>query len=432
MRCATYVTTGLLACITACGVDREVDVMNPASVTESGLNVGSSVTEGVYALTSVNSNLALDMANVSSADNAGAIQWSYHGATNQQWLFMKTTSGLGFSILNYHSDKALQPLGASGADAAPIVQLPLTQSNVQTWKAQPASGGAYYLINVQTGKCLDVTSASAKAGASAIQYPCHSGSSQMWRLSPAFVPAAQPSPGVTKRGVATYNPGPNANASIKSLGLSWYYDWNTGPVPGIDPNKVEFVPMYHDAGHVTQDVSAYQILLGFNEPDQAGQANMTPEQAIALWPKLVATGLRLGSPATANGDDAWFQSFMTQAQNQNLRVDFIAAHWYAGQNANFDVASNVAQLQYMLTGLHNHYSKPVWLTEFSMINFGSGPALPSIAIQTQYAIAATAMLNSLPFVERYAWYTLHDNGTEDLADPNGVLTRVGQSYSNAP
>ena len=31
------------------------------------------------------------------------------------------------------------------------------------------------------------------------------------------------------------------------------------------------------------------------------QANMTVEQALELWPKLMATGQRLGSPAVACG-----------------------------------------------------------------------------------------------------------------------------------
>jgi hypothetical protein len=45
------------------------------------------------------------------------------------------------------------------------------------------------------------------------------------------------------------------------------------------------------------------VLLGFNEPNVHPQSNMTVEQAIADWPELMATGLRLGSPATGWGDD---------------------------------------------------------------------------------------------------------------------------------
>jgi hypothetical protein len=44
-----------------------------------------------------------------------------------------------------------------------------------------------------------------------------------------------------------------------------------------------------------------KTILGFNEPDLAGQANMTVGQALDLWPRLQATGRRLGSPAVAYG-----------------------------------------------------------------------------------------------------------------------------------
>ncbi|MFE9889284.1 glycosyl hydrolase [Streptomyces scopuliridis] len=36
-------------------------------------------------------------------------------------------------------------------------------------------------------------------------------------------------------------------------------------------------------------------LLGFNEPDSADQANITPEQALDLWPQWEKTGLNLGA-----------------------------------------------------------------------------------------------------------------------------------------
>ncbi|MCX5355671.1 glycosyl hydrolase [Streptomyces mirabilis] len=35
----------------------------------------------------------------------------------------------------------------------------------------------------------------------------------------------------------------------------------------------------------------------------AGQSNMTAEQALDLWPRLMAAGKVLGSPAVATGGD---------------------------------------------------------------------------------------------------------------------------------
>ena len=53
------------------------------------------------------------------------------------------------------------------------------------------------------------------------------------------------------------------------------------------------------AATLNQVKSEGDDLLGFNEPDQGGQANMTVAQALSLWPQLMATGMTLGSPAVA-------------------------------------------------------------------------------------------------------------------------------------
>ena len=38
-----------------------------------------------------------------------------------------------------------------------------------------------------------------------------------------------------------------------------------------------------------------KVLLGFNEPDMAGQADMSVAEALELWPRLQSTGLRLAA-----------------------------------------------------------------------------------------------------------------------------------------
>ncbi len=53
-----------------------------------------------------------------------------------------------------------------------------------------------------------------------------------------------------------------------------------------------------DAGGAIIDVRV-PVLLGFNEPDMSSQSNMTVSDALRLWPRLMATGMRLGSPAVA-------------------------------------------------------------------------------------------------------------------------------------
>ena len=53
-------------------------------------------------------------------------------------------------------------------------------------------------------------------------------------------------------------------------------------------------------------------LLGFNEPDQADQANMSVEEAIRQWPEMMKSGLRIGSPLPANPSNNWITNFLSK------------------------------------------------------------------------------------------------------------------------
>jgi Glycosyl hydrolase catalytic core len=177
---------------------------------------------------------------------------------------------------------------------------------------------------------------------------------------------------------------------------------------------------------------AGDTLLTFNEPDMSQQANMTPEQALDLWPKLQATGMRLSSPAPAWGADdsnGWLDQFMTGARQRGYRVDFIALHWYG---SDFSPAA-VGQLKSYLEATHQRYGLPIWLTEFALINFGGGQKYPTDSQQTAFIRGATGMLQGLPYLQRYAWFGLpatNDSGT-GLYTESGTLTAAGRAYRAA-
>ena len=72
---------------------------------------------------------------------------------------------------------------------------------------------------------------------------------------------------------------------------------------------------------------------------------MTANQALRLWPQLMATRLKLASPAVAFGGatpGGWLDRFMNGAQARGYRVDFITLHWYG---ADFDTSHAVSQLK---------------------------------------------------------------------------------------
>jgi hypothetical protein len=191
-------------------------------------------------------------------------------------------------------------------------------------------------------------------------------------------------------------------------GLDWYYNWRTDEIRhrGQRRRSVEFVPMIHGADDVDARIRSSRrprALLGFNEPDGHGgshQAGMSVAEAIALWPRLEAHGLRLGSPATTQagtlGRGSWQGRFMDEVQRRGLRVDFMAVHYYS-------TTGNVDEFRNWLIAVHRQYRRPVWVTEFAYIDWNR-PSRATYAANAAFAAEAIRMMRTLPFVERYAWF----------------------------
>lgn len=250
-----------------------------------------------------------------------------------------------------------------------------------------------------------------------------------------------------KIGIGAWEQGPpgwSANR-IGALGLAWYYTWKLRPLTSDGDNaQSEFVPMVWDAAQLRDnpkaltDVSASEatVLLGFNEPDRADQADMTVQDAAAHWPQLVATGKRLGSPAPhqrgAVGPGGWLPQFMDTVSASGLRVDFIAVHYYA-------TSHDVAPFRRYLERVHRAYDKPVWVTEWALVDadtWEDGRARYSPDDTACFFRAGAAMLDNLDFVERHAWFAAFDSdgrwhlNTHAIA-VDGSLTPVGRAIVDA-
>jgi hypothetical protein len=239
-------------------------------------------------------------------------------------------------------------------------------------------------------------------------------------------PAAQ----ATKKGVSALA-GNGVTTALSDVRAGWFYTWASNTQGVSAPAGVEFVPMIWGPGSVTdtqlnEAKALGTTLLGFNEPDNPGQADMTVERALDLWPRLQATGMRLGAPAVAFGGDqagGWLDRFMSGAAARGYRVDFIPLHWYG---SDFSSAATGHLMSY-LQAVHDRYHKPIWLTEYALIDFtGPVPRYPSEAEQADFVRNSTAMLQSLAFVERYAWFTLSTS-----TNPTGLYTGSAANPSGA-
>lgn len=208
---------------------------------------------------------------------------------------------------------------------------------------------------------------------------------------------------VSKKGVAG-NIEPN-------LDVDWLYNWN---LDRNSPLNWEYVPIrqvrYWPSMDQDWQSRGATHLLGYNEPDRPDQANMAVADAISSWPDLLGTGLRVGAPAVSDGGrSSWLYPFMTQADADGLRVDFVPVHYYWCFNP-ADPAGAANQMYNFLKATYDQVKRPLWITEWNNGANWTGCADPTYAQQEACVAAMIDMLDNAPFVERYAPF----NWVEDV------------------
>ncbi len=262
--------------------------------------------------------------------------------------------------------------------------------------------------------------------------------------SPDASPIAVKDAGVAgDAGAGPYKGVANAACNdLVTLGASWYYNWTLSPG---SCTASSFVPMVW--GHTGAEQTAagiaseikgitsagYNTVLGFNEPDNTTQSNISVATAISLWPSLTQSSLRVGSPATQGNATGltWFTSFMNEVNADTtgtLRVDFITAHWYGWNAGSCDAAA--ANLESYLKQIEAiPGNRPIWLTEWGCLNLSN----PTEAVVQAFFTGAVAMFKKHPRLERYGWYQwTTNNELVDTADASDTLTSLGIAFQAAP
>ena len=253
------------------------------------------------------------------------------------------------------------------------------------------------------------------------------------------VRAAEPASPSPKKGVGlVVGPTNGWQKKLTALNCRWFYSW-WFETPANIPDGVEFVPMLWGPGPRT--ISAYrqlteehragrhQVLLGYNEPDVLEEANLSVGKALEVWPKLLGTGIRLGSPGVAHPERRWLAEFMRGAAERNYRVDFIAMHSYGG--------TDVATFLDGLARVHEKFERPIWITELGVADWDARDhkaSRYSPADVKKFMAAAIPALEKLDYIERYAWFPASPAnrllGASALFDEAGNLTELGRLYSS--
>jgi hypothetical protein len=222
-----------------------------------------------------------------------------------------------------------------------------------------------------------------------------------------------------------------------AMKVSWYYNWSPSENEACAaPNGVEYVPMIWGAGTTASIQTTvaglaskgFKYVLGFNEPDNATQSNITVASAIALLPAFNSPTIAVGTPSTqANTTgQAWFTQYMADvAANTTLRADVIAIHWYGWNAGSCDAAASQLE-SYIKYAEGFPGNRPIWLTEWGCLNQSAPTAAGVIA----FFQAALAVFAKHPRLARYAWYQWSPNC--EVYNTDDTLTELGQVYAAAP
>jgi Glycosyl hydrolase catalytic core len=249
-----------------------------------------------------------------------------------------------------------------------------------------------------------------------------------------------------KKGVG-FQTGPQATTDrfignqvkVAAMNVFWWYSWSTLPANECSflVRGVEFVPMVWGGKNSSRfDINLANIesldaryVFGFNEPDGEEQANMAVEEAVNLWPRLMALGKPLLSPACVEPLGEWMYDFMTYVDEFGLRVDAVGVHYYHSDSP--DVFKERMEMVYEQFGL------PLVITEMGVADWDA-ESLEEHAYTPDQVLAF--MQDVLPWMEEqdwilgYAWFNFahdHPQGySSALLDETNSLTELGRFYAD--
>jgi len=235
-----------------------------------------------------------------------------------------------------------------------------------------------------------------------------------------------------KAGLATLVTDGNVLKNLKTWKTGFVYTWSAWIPEAARALGIEGAPMCWGDKSLDEFARVVtpgyaRVAIGFNEPNEPSQSNMSPGHAIDVWwqymEPLVNSGYKLVSPACTNGPSGktWMQAFM--AGCSTCHIDAIATHYYytSGQG-----------LIDHINDIHDSFGRNIWVTEFACQNFGGGAQCSRDEI-FGFMRHVTGFMDSQPWVEQYfAFGVLYDmfnvNWENQLLGGNGYPTELGRVY----
>jgi hypothetical protein len=230
-------------------------------------------------------------------------------------------------------------------------------------------------------------------------------------------------------------PGGVRYGDLTWLAPEWSYAWHGTTLHEWDVEHPRLVQMIWGRDALDKEITS-PYLLGFNEPNLCGQANISPREAAQLWRQIEAehpdTFLISPAPAQPMYDELcqresrgmeWLVDMVSEYHGlygEPPRFDAIAFHFYES-DASIDFEAYAQQVRERMAQIG--YAVPLWATEIGSLRVNKAQRLRNIF---DYVAANE-------WIERVAWYKIRPDSYDpyldtSLVDDVGNLTDLGEAW----
>jgi len=232
-----------------------------------------------------------------------------------------------------------------------------------------------------------------------------------------------------------------AGALQNWAGAKRVYTWSAYPPSDPLPGGMEWYPQYwgpskqgdFEAQVARGIIKPGMTILGYNEPDQAGQANLGIQDGINSYLAQITPyadqGYRLATPGCTSDDNGfnWIKGFVDGCAGR-CKFSVLQTHYYGTDADKF-----IAYIQ----NLYDTFGLPIIVSEYSAETFGNGPELSKDEVHA-YVAKTQNWLKAQSFVESYFYFGPITSGqmggvnlNNQMINDGGAINDLGWQYLNS-
>ncbi|MEU1404845.1 RICIN domain-containing protein [Streptomyces sp. NPDC005728] len=152
----------------------------------------SALPTGLATVMNAASGRCLDAKAAGTANGTVVQQYACNGTTAQQWSLTATSDGYVRIGNGNSTDQVVDVADVSTADNAQVHLWTYGGGANQQWLPVDDGGGAYHLVNRGSGKCLDDPGASLADSVQFVQYTCNGSAAQRFQVVPVTQSTSDP------------------------------------------------------------------------------------------------------------------------------------------------------------------------------------------------------------------------------------------------